>query len=241
MSKPYVVSVGEIPRERHSNASTQFPHLSKHVNQLTTARIDRRKATAWAQNLKFLTFEPDDAQGINIRDQHIEADADCETREQCRRCSNREPTSTGHLCSEHMPNAGPWLRRDEMSPSYARPCCHVEERSCRYCKQFPLFPLSGPVRKFRIRKLQPTGDEIPVCDHFVAVSYTLYKSAKAKEDYINAPYTVVEEGELRNARASKDVIDRAVNFAIENGYRMIWIDQVYCSPSLSHSRLIYLC
>lgn len=233
MSRPLVVSVGEIPREQPSNASTQFPHLSKHVDQLTTARIDRRKATAWAQNLKFLTFEPDDAEKIVIRDRHPRADADSEARQQCRRCSNREPMSTSHLCSEHMPNAGPRWRRDEMSPSYARPCCHVEERSCRYCNQFPLFPLSGPVRKFRIRRLQPTGDEIPVCDHFVAVSYTLYKDAKERIRPVTAPYTVVEEGEPRNARASKDVIDRAVNFASENGYRMIWIDQVYCSPSLS--------
>ncbi|RDW71004.1 hypothetical protein BP6252_07567 [Coleophoma cylindrospora] len=39
-------------------------------------------------------------------------------------------------------------------------------------------------------------------------------------------YDVIEEdGSTRKVRAPKDVIDRAVDFAAQNGYRMIWIDQ----------------
>jgi hypothetical protein len=37
---------------------------------------------------------------------------------------------------------------------------------------------------------------------------------------------VEEDGTSRDMRASNSTIDRVVDFARENGFRMIWIDQV---------------
>ena len=75
-------------------------------------------------------------------------------------------------------------------------------------------------------------NEFP-CDHFVAVSYCYSAQPGFGDDGDNDVqgedhlYSIVEEdGSTRQARAPRAVIDRAVAFAAQNGYRMVWIDQV---------------
>jgi hypothetical protein len=111
-------------------------------------------------------------------------------------------------------------------------CSHVQASTCKVCATIPLFPNWENVNRFRIRRLNPGNaapSEFSECKHYVAVSY----SWTTDQDHVNAieakpenPYEVVEEdGTVRPMRAPKDVIDRVVRFAAENGIRAIWIDQ----------------
>ena len=100
--------------------------------------------------------------------------------------------------------------------------------------QIPLYPNRGRVTKFRIRRLKPKGtkqSELGICTHFVAVPYcwptpSAQNSGETKRD--GEQYQVLEEDmkTVRSIRAPKDTIDRAVSFATQNGFQMIWIDQV---------------
>lgn len=94
------------------------------------------------------------------------------------------------------------------------------------------------VTKFRIRRLKPKGtkpSELGICTHFVAVSYCWSSSSAQKSSetsMVSEQYQVLEEDmkTVRPIRAPKDTIDRAVKFAAQNGFPMIWIDQVIQFP-----------
>jgi hypothetical protein len=108
---------------------------------------------------------------------------------------------------------------------YANPCVHVCELTCDYCKHIPLFPNQGAITTFKIRRIDPKA--WTRCRHFVAISYCWAAQTAGTEENPKVPYKVVEEdGSVRDMRASSSTIDRVVEFARQNGFRMIWIDQV---------------
>ena len=123
---------------------------------------------------------------------------------------------------------------EEQATEYDDPCIHVRDAACEECMHLPLFPNSGKATKVRIRRLKPKGiqqSKLGMCAHFVAVSYCWSSSNAEKLDVSDVDgeqYEVIEEDmkTVRATRAPKDTIDRAVSFAAQNGFRMIWIDQV---------------
>ncbi|KAF2141542.1 uncharacterized protein K452DRAFT_287510 [Aplosporella prunicola CBS 121167] len=201
--------------------------LSSNVEEILTHRTHRHFAAKWAKNLRFLTF--DDGSDASAPDE-----PEISAKGQCTRCTQQLRPQAGHICAAHdLRKKTPDVRaREQKLKEFADPCIHIEEASCDDCRRIPLFPTSGKVTRFRIRRLRPRHtkpSELSHCSHFVAVSYC-WSSPKAfgtAGTEPNEPYYVVEEDMTRREiRASKDTIDRAVAFAAQNGYRMVWIDQV---------------
>ncbi|KAL0257628.1 hypothetical protein SLS55_006791 [Diplodia seriata] len=112
---------------------------------------------------------------------------------------------------------------------YSDPCVHMASQTCEDCQHIPVFPSGGGVSRFRITRLRPKDvqpKDLSRCTHFLAVSYCWSSQGSPSPGANEKPYTVVEEdGTTRPMRTQKVTIDRVVNYAIENGYRMIWIDQ----------------
>ncbi|KAL8364544.1 hypothetical protein RB595_003702 [Gaeumannomyces hyphopodioides] len=96
---------------------------------------------------------------------------------------------------------------------------------CKVCSDIPEFPSSWKPRKFRL--FEPSSDPSDTCRHYVAVSYCWPPEGTP------APSRTCRvrdlDGTTRRARASDDVLDRAIDFANTCGLRMIWIDQE-CLP-----------
>lgn len=119
-------------------------------------------------------------------------------------------------------------------------CVHVNARSCKDCENIPIFPSEGEVTKFRIVQLAE-GDLFSSCDHFIAVSYC-WPPPEYDNDGImtqhQGRYDVTEQsGRVRKNRAPEDVIDRAVQFAVQNGIRLVWIDQVSYAQDMHHKAI----
>lgn len=202
--------------------------------------VTREHAARWARSLRFLTFDEDDTQDASSIGTGL--DQERSIRGQCQRCENRLPVPSGHICERHRFKTDDIENREEELRKYSNPCVHFRELSCQECLHVPNFPNRGTITKFRIRRLTaPDSESLPLCTHFVAVSYC-WASQSAGSDVLAAadePYSVVEEdGRMRPVRAQKVTIDRAVNFARENGFRMIWIDQVSL-PSLDSIYYVY--
>ncbi|KAK2728215.1 hypothetical protein CKAH01_11209 [Colletotrichum kahawae] len=209
------------------NANTIFSlKFSSQIDGILKHAGPRDNAKRWARNLRFLTFD-------DGTDQHDAATPIPELSGQCRRCAERVPAPAGHMCAAHA-NIRPtpeslaaWEQKLRDAPD---PCVHVEDLTCDGCRHVPLFPNTGEVSTFRIRRAAVTDEDalFPECRHFVAVSYC-WESQPSDEDGEASslpPYTVVEEdGTKRAMRAPRATIDRVVRFARENGFRMIWIDQ----------------
>lgn len=209
--------------------------FSTNIDAILQHRFHRTSAARWATNLRFLTFAGDEI----CTDTKVSEESDSTKklhRGQCARCELRVPPAAGHVCVAHArgfrkPDIKSYEKR---AKEYTDPCIHVEDASCEECLQIPLFPNRGKVTKFRIRRLKPKGtkaSDLGICTHFVAVSYCWSNSSaqKSNEPGTNSEqYQVLEEDmkTVRPIRAPKDTIDRAVSFAAQNGFRMIWIDQV---------------
>ena len=214
------------------DGSSNFEFSSK-INAILEHRIHRKSAARWARNLRFLTFDNDE-DSANIEPMSRLG------REQCTRCELRVPPPAGHICAAHLLLKKHSKAREKRLKEYADPCLHVQDASCEDCSHIPLFPNRGKITRFRIRRLKPKDtkpSKFSRCCHFVAVSYcwssqSARKSAEDETD--DEQYQILEEDRetIRQARAPKDTIDRAVKFAAENGFRMIWIDQVMCFPMM---------
>jgi hypothetical protein len=214
-------------------------NLCSEIGQILTHQIVRARAERWSHDLRFLTFDDNGArckeQGLIVPDEYDDAVEEIRPSPapiigQCQRCELRVPVPSGHQCGSHL---GPHLdqRREKALQEYANPCVHVCELTCNECRHIPLFPNHGPVTTFKMRRIDP--DAWTRCRHFVAVSYCWAAQTSGPDEVLKAPYVVIEEdGKPRNMRASTATIDRAVDFARQNGFRMIWIDQV-CSVSLA--------
>ncbi|KAF2118639.1 heterokaryon incompatibility protein-domain-containing protein [Lophiotrema nucula] len=203
--------------------------LRQYVDSILEHRSNRAHAEKWAKNLRFLTF--DDGQGKTDPER---ASEDLNLTGQCLPCEQNLPLAY----PPHVGTSDRNPRRDKAkvqqwlseSQQYPNPCVHIKSLAshCFDCchPRFPLFPNSGTVSKFRIRRLRPRGahwQELSNCCHFVAVSYCW--SSTDGESEVDK-YTVTEEdGTERPCRTPRSIIDRAVEFARHNGVRMIWIDQ----------------
>lgn len=109
----------------------------------------------------------------------------------------------------------------------------MNARSCGDCEKVPLFPNEGEATKFQVFQLENaenTEAKFSNCDHFVAVSYCwppLQYDTEGNAIQHKGRYSVKDlDGRVRPNRAPEDVITRAVEFAAQNGIRLIWIDQV---------------
>ncbi|RDW83486.1 hypothetical protein BP5796_04977 [Coleophoma crateriformis] len=210
-------------------ASVSHIQFSSNVEEILKFQTHRGKAIRWAKNLRFLSFEQEpiaDAAGI-VADEEI---INVSKKGRCTRCELRVPLPAGHICNSHTGNANKTavLAQDQNYKGFPDPCPHVINKVCGDCQHIPLFPTKKRATKFRIRRLRPKDSktsELHHCTHFLAVSYC-WQDSKRTTDPSVEPYDVIEEdGSTRKVRAPKDVIDRAVDFAAQNGYRMIWIDQ----------------
>lgn len=205
------------------------PSLLRNVEEILRHRMIRAHAKKWADSLRFLTFD-DSEEGVKSTTVTTRTSQESlpAIEGQCQPCQARLPIPSGHLCSQHLFSTHYGKTYEERLHEYANPCIHVQERSCRACQNFPLFPNEGKVTRFRIRRVYEQDSKmLRNCDHFVAVSYCW--SGEDNESNCNEePYKIVEEDgkTVRNMRASRSGIDRAVNFARENGFRMIWLDKV---------------
>ena len=183
--------------------------------------ITRARSMAWATSVRFLTFD----NGENV-EPSLDGTA-----------SDKNEGKGVHwgcqVCRAHIDGRRKDENREYEPPGREKPCEHNLVGSCDKCWHIPLFPNSGEVTTFRVRQVRSAKPDNPYafCGHFVAVSY---RWTKEKEE--QSMYKVIEEdGSTRDMRAPKSVIDRAVAFARQNGFRRIWIDQV------SFTSQAYLC
>lgn len=203
---------------------SQSPFLQS-VDAILSHRIIRADATRWADSLRFLTF--DDGTDDNVLTTGTKKP---DIYGQCQPCEARQPIPSGHICAQHdYPGQAvpPHLKeRESRLHEYFNPCVHVQEHLCRDCRHIPPFPNEGKVSKFRIRRVYKQGElKRSNCGHFVAVSYCW--DAQGNGGTSKPTYKITEEdGKQRDMRAPDVVIDRVIAFAHENGFRMIWIDQV---------------
>ncbi|KAH6642223.1 heterokaryon incompatibility protein-domain-containing protein [Boeremia exigua] len=208
-------------------------NLSHEIDEILKHQVVRAHAERWSHDLRFLTF--DDSGGFCDEKGFIPSDKPDETSEgtrsipasitgQCQKCELRTPVPSGHRCTSHFQGTHNNEERDKALKAYTNPCVHICELTCAHCSHIPLFPNNGTITSFKIRRIDPKA--WTQCRHFVALSYCWAAEGTEFGGSPKAPYTVIEEdGRLRNMRASSATIDRAVDFARQNGFRMIWIDQ----------------
>lgn len=145
---------------------------------------------------------------------------DCaKKRDYCRRCIESEDSFCAKV--SHFPAV----------------CPHVSARYCRAClynTAISPFPSSRKIRNLRlIRQSDFCSDEFASCSDFFAVSYS------SKEGKGPFTYQVRDlDGGTRENRVPDRVLDRAVAFAQENGFRFFWIYQVSSFPNLIHKSLL---
>ena len=210
--------------------------FSTSIDGILQHQFQRMSAAQWARNLRFLTFAGDE-EYADIQSQGSKSTKGLHLG-RCTRCERRIPPPAGHICATHAHARKDIKAHERRVKDYDNPCIHVENASCEECMQIPLFPSHGRATKFRIRRLKPKGSkqsELGDCTHYVAVSYCWSSSVTEKPgapDTDGEVYQVIEEDTetVRPIRAPRDVIDRAVSFASQNGFRMIWIDQVIDLP-----------
>ncbi|KAI0157935.1 hypothetical protein GGR52DRAFT_564578 [Hypoxylon sp. FL1284] len=104
---------------------------------------------------------------------------------------------------------------------------------CTTCALCPEFPKKWKTRKLRLFKPFDTLPAHEICSHYVAISYcwpTPEVDADGNPVEPERSYTIRElDGTVRKSRALDDVLDRAIDVAVDFGLRMIWIDQE-CLP-----------
>ncbi|KAJ3577206.1 hypothetical protein NPX13_g3365 [Xylaria arbuscula] len=207
-----------------SQISSSMEDIARH----RTTRLPK----SWLQNLRFLTVDKED--DVDSDNDQLGPAGKKETGKAKQSCARREldvaiPT-TRHFCYPRRWSSRSNLSEDsELRDTF---CAHVAAVTCAHCKNIPLFTNRSRTTRFRIHRAFPKiespelSKQSDPCRHFVAVSYCWDAQSSDQTGAIEDPYTVVEEdGSVRNIRASKQTIDRAVAFAAQNGYRMIWIDQ----------------
>ncbi|CAI6267911.1 unnamed protein product [Periconia digitata] len=201
--------------------------LFSEIDNIMKYQVVRAHAERWSQNLHFLTYDDSHDDNGEPGQSQLPHESNSATQcvtGQCKRCERRTPVPSGHQCQSHFSFSGGHYEeedvREKALEEYSNPCVHVKALTCDECQHVPLFPNEGPVTCFKIRQI-PRSSLIR-CRHFVAVSYCWSDADSSTQDAYNV---IDENGKHRRIRATGSVIDRVVNFARENGYRMIWIDQ----------------
>lgn len=212
---------------QHQAISPSQTCLSTNLANILKEPVVRAHATRWAKNLSFLTFDEGDATALS---DDATPQTDDYPKGLCGMCESGRRILPGHHCDDHVgaiDKIGNKEREEKTTESSDGEendaCAHVRGRSCANCWHIPLFPNKKEVTRFKIRRLTHDGLR-QQCDHFIPVSYCWSSDQRTQDE---APYQVTEEdGTVREARAPSSVIRRAVQFARDNGCRLIWIDQV---------------
>jgi hypothetical protein len=211
-------------------------NLSREVNQILNHQIVRAHAERWSHDLRFLTYDEPGPRHDEVAPRDT-AEANDEIEQTCSNATNPitgpcdrfeldKSVLSGHHCESRIPTEHMNKTREIALKDLGEPTSHACELTCGHCRHIPMFPNQGTIITFKIRRLDP--EAWLSCRHFVAISYCW--AAQTQDDGTSPmePYKVVEEdGSVRNMRASSSTIDRAVEFARHNGFRMLWIDQVY--------------
>lgn len=235
------------------------PEAMKMLSEISAYRIDRQKAELWAQrDIKFLVYDDtnvrqngydsDDEEGmlewalaISASEHGIPRPKSSHSSEveqmQAEPRFGKTPEKQETRSAGKAPHDGG--DSDDEEDSQDKSGIYELPMSCNFCASVPEFPRSWKPRKFRLVRPQliPTSRDPPggptVCDHYVAVSYCWpvpQKDENGNTVVTPGTHQVRElDGTVRRSRAPDDVLDRAVEFAISCGLRMIWIDQE-CLP-----------
>ena len=222
---------------RGDEASFAGFQFSTSIDEILQHRFQRPSAARWARNLRFFTYAGNE-NDADVQMPEVFDPSKNQRLGQCTRCELRVPPPAGHICAIHAKPQRDIKAYERRTRDYSNPCIHVENASCEECMQIPLFPTRYRASKFRIRRLKPKDtrpSRLGNCTHYLAVSYCWSNAQRSGESNPGSEkYQVLEEDmrTVRPIRAPMDVIDRAVDFAAQNGIRMIWIDQVIDLPRL---------
>lgn len=217
------------------------------VLDLTQLRTDRNDAYKWSKDLKLLAFDDTDVapqsqqaggcvgcskltraerEATAKMDQPIWICDGCATDQRLQERFHCNICEGGNydICSSCVAK-GALCKDASHKLSYVGAICeHLVDNSCQRCMLTPPFPASGTVQNFRLIHQSWLPHPERICTQFVAVSYCWPAN---KEDQSQGRYTVRDvNGKTRRNRAPEKIIDRAVGFARQSGYRFIWIDQV---------------
>jgi len=228
-----------IDDTREPNGETDHgddANFTAEVLQLVQLRTDRNDAYTWSKNLKLLALDDHDGPVAELPTHHPRS------RDRpswlCDRCGTGDSSERHHcvVCNNGNYDLCSLCRElgclDSSHTLYPVEPTFSHARSCASCIALP--PFQQRTNSFRIVQqsslpASPSGE----CTHFVAVSYCWPQQI---EDQSQGRYTVRDiNGTVRPNRAPEKILDRAVAFAREAGFRFIWIDQVW--PSLSCSSL----
>ncbi|KAF8847373.1 hypothetical protein BDZ45DRAFT_754976 [Acephala macrosclerotiorum] len=235
------------------------PETMKTLSEISEYQIDRQKAELWAQrDIKFLVYDDtnvrqngyddDDEEGMlewalaisvsehgisRPKNSHSSDVKQIQAEPRFGKTSEKQETRSAGKAPHDGGDSDNEEDSQDKSGVYELPM------SCNFCASVPEFPRSWKPRKFRLVRPQliPTSRDPPggptVCNHYVAVSYCWpvpQKDENGNTVVTPGTYQVRElDGTVRCSRALDDVLDRAVEFAISCGLRMIWVDQE-CLP-----------
>lgn len=205
------------------------------LSRLTEYQISQQRAAIWAhKDIKFLAYDDtdlrengydsDDEEGmLNIAIEMSQDSMTAKHKGKSKACQNHSDME------DRQTEASSSRKKNEDGP-----------KSCKFCSFVPEFPHSWRPRKFRLVQQEvtpdadghlPSGDDL--CSHYVAISYCWPPPQKDEEGetmLARGTYQVRElDGKVRTSRCLDEVLDRAVDFALSCGTRLIWIDQE-CLP-----------
>lgn len=206
-----------MENDMNAQSTPPGPNDFKELADLSKYSINRHKARIWAhKDIKFLTYDDTD-----LKLQGYDSDDSEGMLEFATNMSNQglihKSTSTAEA-----PGEG------------SRPGKHA----CDVCSMVSEFPRNRKTRKFRLHRPADVVSlksfpDITVCSHYAAISYCWPEPQQDEQGNLvmgERTYQVRDiDGKTRLNRALDDVLDRAVDFAISCGVRMIWIDQE-CLP-----------
>ncbi|RYP20899.1 hypothetical protein DL765_002549 [Monosporascus sp. GIB2] len=217
----------------HCNAAPLGPETFETLARLSQFKITRQRAELWAyRDIKFLTYDGTDQQTYGFDSDDEEGMTAFAVN-----MSNGAGTSKGKLPDPSS------VKRTAKASAIGDECDNnVNIDDCRVCCTISDFPTKWKPRKFRLVKPQDIvpmvvdGEAVKqadICRHYVAISYCWPEQQVDESGIPIEPprtYQIRDlDGTVRANRALDDILDRAVEFAISCGLRMIWIDQE-CLP-----------
>lgn len=170
----------------------------------TLRREDTQK---WAQNLRFLVYGGDYSEEERDEDKDDEDEDDEDEYDE-----DEDETEAGD--SEDREDGGDREDGDNWSPF----------SECVKCRGLPYFPHWSHVKELRLTSDLELGD----CSDYLAVSYcwSQDRSDSSSSSTTKPNYVISKpDGTKRPSIAPKEILDRAIYIAANNGLRLIWIDQ----------------
>jgi len=194
--------------KNHSSTSDCHAQVVKAAGY-TLRHEDTQK---WAQNLRFLVCGGDSSEDDRGEDKDDTDDDDEDENDEDEDDEDDHETEAGD--GEDGEYGGDGDDGDDGAPF----------SECIKCRGLPYFPHWGPVKELRL-----TGDlELGDCSDYLAVSYcwSQDRSDSSSSSTTKPNYVIRKpDGTKRPSIAPKEILDRAIYIAANNGLRLIWIDQ----------------